>query len=140
VDSGGWIDSGVGGSSGAPAGPGCGDGEQNGDETGIDCGGSCSPCGLGPGCDGPEDCLSFTCIEGQCCTLATYELTTGLVSGTADICCNGMDERLTVEDCGEGAAHSAEPTEPNCAHAAEGSENGGSCCAKITCQKANCGS
>jgi hypothetical protein len=138
VDSGSWLDASFGGSPNE-AGASCNDGTQNGGETGEDCGGPCAPCGLGGGCDGPEDCLSFLCMEGQCCTLSTYEVTTGLVSGTGDVCCNGTDTRLSIEDCGVGDAHFADPVEPNCAHASEGAMNGGSCCAKITCQKANCG-
>jgi hypothetical protein len=139
VDSGGWVDSSFGGGA-SDASATCEDTEQNGDETGVDCGGSCSPCGLGPGCDGPEDCLSFLCIQGDCCTLGTYEVTTGLVSGTTNVCCNGSDEALSVEDCGVGDNHSAAAVAPNCAQATEGEFNNGNCCAKITCQKANCGS
>jgi hypothetical protein len=137
VDSGGWLDSSFGGA--APdVGPSCADADQNGDETGVDCGGSCPPCAVGSGCNGPEDCLSFLCVGDLCCTMGTYEVTTGLVSGTGDVCCNGTDTRLSVEDCGVGNNHSATETEPNCAHATEGEFNDGNCCAKVTCQAANC--
>lgn len=138
LDSGGWIDSSFGGGV-SDAGPSCEDTEQNGDETGVDCGGPCPPCGLGLGCVGPEDCLSFLCIGDLCCTLDTYEATTGLISGSGNICCNGTDTRLSVEDCGVGDNHSATAIDPNCAQAAEGEFNNGNCCAKITCQTANCG-
>ncbi len=142
IEGGGWIgtDGSLGGSAGSDGAVAdtCKNKKQDGDETDQDCGGSCPPCGLGSGCEQAEDCVSYVCVSGLCCTLSSYDKNTGLVSGTADICCNGSDVRLSVEDCGVGDAHSADPVDPNCAHAAEGAMNGGSCCAKIICQAANC--
>jgi hypothetical protein len=46
--------------------PTCADGILNQDETDVDCGGECSPCFAGSGCQLPEDCESGLCESGVC--------------------------------------------------------------------------
>jgi hypothetical protein len=137
LDGAGWLDSGTGGV--IEAGPTCSNQQKDPDETGVDCGGPCTPCGIGSGCNGPDDCLSYTCIGNLCCTLETYTLETGPISPAGDICCNGTDPRLSYADCGVGSDHLASPVEPNCAHAASGEFNEGYACAKVVCQTTSCG-
>ena len=46
--------------------PTCLDTVRNGDETGVDCGGSCTGCDTGGGCNAGADCLSGVCLNGAC--------------------------------------------------------------------------
>ena len=47
--------------------PSCDDGLQSGDESDVDCGGGCEACG----CEGPADCGSGTCDQGECVLAAS---------------------------------------------------------------------
>jgi hypothetical protein len=109
---------GVGGSTWPDGGgPSCSDGVVNGDESGVDCGGSCPPC----------------------CTTSTYEKSTGPVSGTATVCCDGSDARIAVAPCGTGQNYTAEADGASCAKTSEGPNNGGSACVSVTCETLDCG-
>jgi hypothetical protein len=44
----------------------CVSGRRDGDETHRDCGGSCTPCPAGAGCDRVDDCISGVCSRGYC--------------------------------------------------------------------------
>jgi len=46
--------------------PTCNDGLMNQNETDVDCGGECSSCFAGAGCQQPEDCDSGLCENGVC--------------------------------------------------------------------------
>lgn len=127
-----------GGSGGSGGGASCQDGMKSGSESDVDCGGSCPPCPLGKTCGSDADCSSNKCAQGKCCTVTSYEATTGDVSGTGDVCCNSGDSRTSWSDCATGANHGVDPVAPNCAHAWEGAGNGGTACAKIVCEKITC--
>jgi len=126
------------GSTSGDAGPSCTDLAQNGDETDIDCGGSCSPCDMGQACLVPTDCSTALCEGGLCCSASTYQKSTGEISGSAMVCCDGDDARLDLTPCGTGVNYSTEPQDPNCASTAEGAMNNGTACVAITCQRLVC--
>lgn len=126
-----------GSSSEAPA-PSCSDLAMNGDETDVDCGGSCPACGDGLGCTDAMDCASAQCDGETCCAVSTYDRSTGLVSGSAMVCCDGDDVRLSLIECGDGMNYSIAPVRPNCASTSEGAMNNGSACVSITCQRLDC--
>jgi hypothetical protein len=116
----------------------CVDGLHNGDESDVDCGGSCPPCTNGLGCLDAADCASRLCDGGLCCTATTYEKSTGLVSGSATVCCDGDDARLEFAKCGDGMNYTCGPEGDNCARTDEGAMNNGSACVTITCEKLDC--
>jgi hypothetical protein len=130
--------SGTGGTGGSAVAS-CQNGAKDGSESDVDCGGSCPACPLGKACGMDSDCNSNHCLQSKCCMLTTYDKSTGNVSGTGDVCCDGNDTRKSYSDCASGANHGVDPLDPNCAHAWEGAGNGGSACAKITCEKQTCG-
>jgi hypothetical protein len=120
------------------AAPTCEDAEHNGDETDVDCGGSCPPCELGEACVDAVDCSTMLC-EGQlCCLESTYERSTGQISGSASVCCDGSDERLSLVECGTGVNYSVQEEGANCASTAEGAMNNGTACVTVTCRMLSC--
>ena len=62
----------------------------------------------------------------------TYTKSTGFTSNGKTVCCNDPGTLLTVNDCGSGSNHTAQK-QGQCGVAIEGSNNGGSPCASITC-------
>jgi hypothetical protein len=123
--------------SGSQPAPSCTDRTRNGNEVDVDCGGSCGPCADGKHCASAADCSSHECTAGMCCTTKTYEKTSGPVSGTTQLCCAAGDELVTFSDCGTGHNHSVMPA-GNCAFTAEGPDNYGSACSKISCRSSTC--
>jgi hypothetical protein len=74
----------------------CNDGSRNNDETDIDCGGSCSPCAAGKGCNVAEDCASHVCKSGKC---AAPSCTDGVQNGSeSDMDCGGSCGRKCKDD------------------------------------------
>jgi hypothetical protein len=67
------------------------------------------------------------------CTTTPVTKTTGPISGTQTVCCDGTDMLMGVVDCGNGENHAA-VAEGNCGRAIEGDDNFGNACAQITCQ------
>jgi hypothetical protein len=127
------------GSSGEGPAPSCSDGMHNGDETDVDCGGSCSPCGTGQACIDPADCESTLCEGGACCSAMTYDKSTGPISGSAMVCCDGEDLRVgDPVKCGDGVNYTCEPVGDNCATTSEGAMNNGTACVSITCRALDC--
>lgn len=116
----------------------CMDAAHNGDETDIDCGGSCPPCETGQACAVPGDCSTRVCEGELCCSSSTYEKSTGQISGSALVCCDGDDTRLDLTMCGTGVNYFSEPEGANCATTTEGAMNDGSACVTITCRALSC--
>jgi len=98
----------------------CSDGTQNGSETGIDCGGSCSACATGKGCQVDGDCQSFVC-QGLVCQAPACDDGKRNGSETATDCGGSC-----VADCADGL----------------GCNSGGDCqsgkCTSNVCQVASC--
>lgn len=119
-------------------GPSCTDLAQNSDETDVDCGGACPACDAGGSCVLADDCVTAICEQSTCCSATTYERSTGLISGSAMVCCDGEDARLGLVECGDGMNYSISEVRPNCASTSEGAMNNGSACVTITCQQLDC--
>jgi hypothetical protein len=65
----------------------CESGDQDGDETGVDCGGSCTLCDNGAGCQLGTDCISGVCTNQEC---QPSGCTDGVLNGTeTDVDCGG---------------------------------------------------
>jgi hypothetical protein len=85
------------------------------------------------------DCPSGVCQDGVCCTESTYDKSTGLISGSAMVCCDGDDMRVDIAECGTGVNYSIAEEGENCASTTEGAMNGGAACVTITCRALDCG-
>jgi hypothetical protein len=88
---------------------------QNGAETGQDCGGSCSPCENGDGCNEDADCKSEHCSASVC---VAPRCTDGLLNGSE-----------TDKDCG---GPECGPCQAN-AHCVLGTD-----CASLICEQRAC--
>jgi hypothetical protein len=93
----------------------------------------------GNACNADSDCATNLCVANECCSRSPAGTkSTGAVSGTVKVCCEGTAVVTAVEDCGNGQNHSAVKVSAQCAEAHEGPMNGGSACAQISCAQSTC--
>jgi cysteine-rich repeat protein len=114
--------------------PTCDDGVFNGTETDLDCGGECDPCRDGRQCEGPDDCISNSCVAGIC---TAPSCTDGQVNGIeTDVDCGGAacgpcaDDSSCAEaiDCVSGVCEAGFCSPANCSDAvSNGNETGIDC-------------
>lgn len=116
----------------------CSDGARDGDESDKDCGGSCSPCADGKGCDHGPDCESKVCSGGTCIPPKCDDMQqngdeTGLdCGGSCTLKCGAGTGCKVPADCKSGVC-TGEVCQPTCTDGEKDGDETGADCGGPTC-------